>query len=111
MTGMLEPVFKEVYKGRAEVREVFRISKVGTVAGCQVQDGVIPRDSAGPPAARQHRGPHRPARFAEALQERCQRSESRLRMRHRASPGYNDLKPGDIIEAFATEKVTVEAIA
>ena len=40
MTGMLEPVFKEVYKGRAQVREVFRISKVGAVAGCMVNDGV-----------------------------------------------------------------------
>ena len=42
---MLEPVFKEVYKGRAEVREVFRISKVGNVAGCMVLDGLIKRDS------------------------------------------------------------------
>ncbi len=46
MTGMLEPVFKEVYKGRAQVREVFRISKVGTVAGCMVQDGVHRRATA-----------------------------------------------------------------
>ena len=45
MTGMLDPVFKEVYKGRAQVREVFRISKVGTVAGCMVQDGSITRTS------------------------------------------------------------------
>ena len=37
MTGMLEPVFKEVYKGRAQVRDVFRISKVGAVAGCMVR--------------------------------------------------------------------------
>ena len=43
MSGMLEPVFKEVYRGRAEIREVFRISKVGTVAGCLVVDGIIPR--------------------------------------------------------------------
>src|SRR5262249_56638824 len=41
MTGLLEPVFKEVYKGKAEVRETFRISKVGNVAGCQVIDGSI----------------------------------------------------------------------
>ena len=41
MTGLLEPVFKEVYKGKAEVRETFRISKVGNVAGCQVMDGSI----------------------------------------------------------------------
>jgi len=45
MTGLLEPVFKEVYKGRAEVRDTFRISKVGNVAGCIVQDGVLTRDS------------------------------------------------------------------
>ena len=45
MTGMLEPVFKEVYRGRAEVRDIFRISKVGTVAGCLVQDGSLTRDS------------------------------------------------------------------
>ena len=45
MTGLLEPVFKEVYKGKAEVRETFRITKVGNVAGCQVQDGTITRDS------------------------------------------------------------------
>ena len=45
MTGMLEPVFKEVYKGKAEVREMFRITKVGSVAGCMVQDGTITRDS------------------------------------------------------------------
>ena len=45
MTGMLEPVFKEVYQGRAEVREVFRISKVGNVAGCMVRTASIRRDS------------------------------------------------------------------
>ena len=45
MTGMLEPVFKEVYQGRAQVREVFRISKVGNVAGCMVIDGLLKRDS------------------------------------------------------------------
>ncbi|MGC4052540.1 MAG: hypothetical protein QM757_24680 [Paludibaculum sp.] len=37
MVGMLEPVFKEVYQGRADVRETFRITKVGTVAGCYVR--------------------------------------------------------------------------
>jgi translation initiation factor IF-2 len=45
MSGLLEPVFKEVYLGKAEVRETFRIPKVGAVAGCQVQDGSIPRSS------------------------------------------------------------------
>src|ERR1035437_10112773 len=45
MTGLLEPVFKEVYKGKVEVHDTFRITKVGNVAGCQVQDGSITRDS------------------------------------------------------------------
>ena len=45
MTGMLEPVFKEVYQGRAEVREVFRISKVRHRGRLHGQDGCITRDS------------------------------------------------------------------
>ena len=45
MSGLLAPVFKEVYRGKAEVRDTFRITKVGNVAGCMVLDGVITRDS------------------------------------------------------------------
>ncbi|MGC8781756.1 MAG: translation initiation factor IF-2 [Anaerolineae bacterium] len=45
MAGLLEPVVKEIYRGRAEVKQIFRIAKVGTVAGCLVVDGVISRDS------------------------------------------------------------------
>ncbi|HYM11007.1 MAG TPA: translation initiation factor IF-2, partial [Bryobacterales bacterium] len=45
MTGLLEPVFKETFLGRAEVRETFRIPKVGAVAGCMVLDGKLTRDS------------------------------------------------------------------
>jgi len=45
MTGLLEPVYKETIQGHAEVRETFKISKVGTVAGCYVSDGVVRRDS------------------------------------------------------------------
>jgi translation initiation factor IF-2 len=45
MTGLLEPVFKETYLGRAEVRDTFRIKGVGMIAGCYVQDGVLKRDA------------------------------------------------------------------
>ncbi len=45
MTGLLDPIIKETYLGRAEVREVFKVPKVGAVAGCQVLDGAIKRDS------------------------------------------------------------------
>src|SRR6201995_5773893 len=43
MSGLLAPVFKEVYKGKASVLTTFRIPKVGNVAGCQVTDGTIVR--------------------------------------------------------------------
>ena len=45
MSGLLDPVIKETYKGRAEVRDVFKITKVGTVAGCYVLDGLVTRGS------------------------------------------------------------------
>jgi translation initiation factor IF-2 len=45
MSGLLEPTIKETYQGRADVLETFRIPKVGTVAGCRVNDGIIKRDS------------------------------------------------------------------
>ncbi len=45
MEGLLEPEYKEVVQGRAEVRELFRVPKVGIVAGCHVLDGKITRAS------------------------------------------------------------------
>ena len=45
MSGLLEPVFKETFLGRAEVRDTFRIKGVGMIAGCYVQDGTVKRDA------------------------------------------------------------------
>jgi translation initiation factor IF-2 len=45
MTGLLEPVFKEMHLGRAEVRNTFRVKGVGTIAGCYVLDGMVKRDA------------------------------------------------------------------
>ena len=45
MLGLLTPVYEEVVTGEAEVRQVFRVPRVGAVAGCQVRDGVITRGS------------------------------------------------------------------
>ena len=56
MTGLLEPVFKEVYKGKAEVRETFRITKVGNVAGCHGAGWLHHARLRSPPAARQRGG-------------------------------------------------------
>jgi len=110
MTGMLEPVFKEVYQGRAEVREVFRISKVGNVAGCMVQDGTIKRDS-------------EVRLLRDNVVIYTGKIESLKRFKNDASEvksgfecgvtvrNFADVKPGDIIEAFATQRVAVEVMA
>jgi translation initiation factor IF-2 len=45
MAGLLEPVIKEQYLGRAEVRDTFRIKGVGMIAGSYIQDGLIKRDA------------------------------------------------------------------
>ena len=45
MLGLLAPVFEEIVTGEAEVRQVFRVPRIGAVAGCYVRDGVITRGS------------------------------------------------------------------
>ena len=42
---MLAPTYKEVYLGRAEVRQIYKISSVGTIAGCMVKDGKVTRNA------------------------------------------------------------------
>ncbi|MGZ4786882.1 MAG: translation initiation factor IF-2 [Terriglobales bacterium] len=109
MTGMLEPVFKETYLGRAEVRDTFRVPKVGTIAGSYVQDGLIKRDS----QVRLLRdnvvvftgkvGSLR--RFKDDVSEVRNGMECGIGI-----AGYGDIKVGDMIEAFHTERVAPEAI-
>ena len=81
LSGMLAPERKENTLGMVEIREVYRISKVGTVAGCYVLEGARAPRRAHAPAARQRRDPRRRARFAQALQGRRARGEGRLRVR------------------------------
>jgi translation initiation factor IF-2 len=110
MVGMLEPVFKEVYKGRAEVREVFRITKVGTVAGCYVLDGVISRGSE-VRVLRDNVVVHTGKieglrRFKDDVSEVKSGFECGVSLAN-----YNDVKVGDIFEVFVTQKVASEALA
>ena len=110
MTGLLEPTIKETYQGRAEVRETFRIPKVGTVAGCTVIDGLVKRDS----EVRLLRdnvvvfkgkvGSLR--RFKDDASQVTNGMECGISIAN-----YGDIKVGDVIEAFATEKVAAEAMA
>jgi translation initiation factor IF-2 len=110
MSGLLEPTFKEHYQGRAEVRNVFRIPKVGAVAGCQVADGSIKRDSEvrllrdnvvvfkGKIASLR--------RFKDDAKEVTNGMECGISIAN-----YGDIKVGDVIEAFVTEKIAAEVIA
>jgi translation initiation factor IF-2 len=109
MVGMLEPVFKEVYKGRAEVRDVFRITKVGTVAGCYVLDGTINRGSE-VRVLRDNIVVHTGKidglkRFKDDVTEVKNGFECGISLAN-----YNDLKSGDIFEVFVTQKVASEAL-
>jgi translation initiation factor IF-2 len=104
MAGLLEPVLKETFKGRAEVREVFRISKVGTVAGCYVQEGTITRDSQ-VRLLRDNVVVHT-GRVSSLRRFKDDASEVKAGFECGISlQNYNDIKPNDVIEAFITEKM------
>jgi translation initiation factor IF-2 len=110
MTGLLEPVFREVYRGKAEVRDTFRITKVGNVAGCQVIDGSITRDSE-VRLLRDNVVVHTGKigslrRFKDDVSEVKTGMECGITIEN-----YSDVKQGDIIEAFVTERVASEVFA
>jgi translation initiation factor IF-2 len=110
MAGLLEPVYREVYRGRAEVREVFRISKVGNVAGCLVQDGSIARDSE-VRVLRDNVVVHT-GKVGSLRRFKNDASEVKSGMECGISlENFGDFKPGDILEAFVTERVAAEALA
>ena len=85
MTGLLDPTFKEVRMGAAQVREIFKVPKFGTIAGCMVTEGRITRsgDTQARLAARQRRRLRGQDRLAAPLQGRRLGSQGRLRVRHR----------------------------
>ena len=78
MEGLLEPTLKEVPRGRAEVRNTFKVPKFGVVAGCYVTEGVDPRSSAQRAAAARQPGRlRRQGRLAAPLQGRRLRGPDR----------------------------------
>jgi len=108
MEGLLEPTLKERVLGRAEVRQMFTIPKAGLVAGCYVVDGAISRASAGVRVIRDSvvvyegkLGSLR--RFKDDVREVQQGYECGITVEN-----FNDLKAGDIIEAFAIDKVAAK---
>lgn len=104
MQGMLDPEFEEKVIGQAEVRQTFKVTKVGTIAGCYVIDGKITRDS-GVRIIRDgvvvFEGKlDTLKRFKDDVKEVAQNYECGITIER-----YNDLKEGDIIEAYVMEEV------
>ena len=99
MEGMLSPVFKEEVTGTVEIRELFKISKVGTIAGCMVTDGKIYRNSkirlirdnvviyTGELSSLK--------RFKDDVKEVSKGYDCGLQIKN-----YNDIHEGDVIEAY-----------
>lgn len=110
MEGMLEPTKEEEITGQAEVREVFKISKVGTVAGCIVQEGKITRNQYvriirdGIVIYPVHEGQHAELtslkRFKEDQKEVRAGLECGMTVRN-----FNDIKVGDVIESYVIKEV------
>jgi translation initiation factor IF-2 len=104
MEGLLEPKVREVRLGAAEVRDTFKISKIGTIAGCFVQDGKVTR-TANVRLLRDNVVIHTGKvsslkRFKDDASEVKNGMECGIGI-----AGYNDVKPGDVIEFFTTERV------
>ena len=106
LKGMLAPKFEEIVIGQAEIREVYKISKIGTIAGCMVTDGSIIRESIcrvlrngvvvfeGKLASLK--------RFKDDVKEVRQGFDCGLSVEN-----YNDLKVGDVIEVSQMKEIEV----
>ena len=110
MTGLLEPTFKEVRIGIAEVRDTFKVPRFGTIAGCMVTEGRITR--AGETQTRLlrdnvvvHEGKIGSLRrFKDDASEVKSGFECGIRFER-----FNDIKIGDMIEVFTMERIAVSA--
>jgi len=107
MYGLLEPVFKENYLGRAEVLNVFKITKVGQIAGCIVRDGLIRRDA----QVKVMRNGDEVWKGKIASLKRFKDDASEVRQGVECGidlGSFKDIQVGDFIEAFTTEKLAAE---
>jgi translation initiation factor IF-2 len=107
MTGLLEPTYSETIVGRADVKEVFHITKVGTIAGCYVTNGRAER-SAKVRLLREEvvvydGGISSLKRFKEDSKEVPAGFECGVGLEN-----YNDIKPGDVLEFYSLEEIKAE---
>jgi translation initiation factor IF-2 len=107
IAGMLEPVVKEISLGRAEIRRIFKIPKVGVIAGCLVVEGRIPRN-AEIKVIRNKEVIHQ-GRISSL--KRLKENVTEVKKDFECGIGlekFKDILEGDIIEAFSKEKVMME---
>ena len=104
MKGLLAPVYEEVVIGQAEVRQTFKVSKIGTIAGCMVTDGKLVKDCKvrlirqGIVVYDGQLGSLK--RFQNDAKEVTNGYECGLTIMN-----FNDIKEGDLIEAYADQEV------
>lgn len=108
MEGLLEPTFKERVLGRAEVRQVFNVSKAGIIAGCYVLEGTMTRTSSGVRVVRDHVPVYQGKlgslrRFKDDVREVQQGYECGIGVEN-----FSDLKAGDIIENFVLDRIAAK---
>ena len=107
MFGLLEPVYRENYAGRAEVLQVFKITKVGQIAGCRVIDGLIKRENQvrvlrdGAEVWKGRIGSLK--RVKDDVSEVRQGVECGIDLN-----GFKEIRAGDVIESFTTETLAAE---
>ncbi|MDA8089901.1 MAG: translation initiation factor IF-2 [Nitrospiraceae bacterium] len=108
LEGMLEPTIKEKVLGRAEVRQLFTVSRLGTIAGCHVINGLMSRSSDGIRVIRDNIVVYQGRisslkRFKEDTKEVQTGYECGIMMEN-----FNDFKIGDILENFVIEKIAAK---
>jgi len=107
VAGLLEPVIKETYLGRALVKKIFQIPKVGTILGCQVVDGKVVRNA----EARIIRGNQVLYQTRISSLKHLKDNVTEVKKDYECGIGLEksqDIQSGDVIEAFVREKVMPE---
>jgi translation initiation factor IF-2 len=107
MTGLLEPVYKEHVIGRADIKDVFTVPKIGTVAGCYVTDGYIERNA----NIRLLRDDVVVFDGTMASLKRFKNDVKEVQTGYECGIGlvaYQDIKPGDVFEVYKMEEVKAE---
>jgi translation initiation factor IF-2 len=107
LVGMLEPVIREVFQGRAEVRRIFQIPKVGTIAGCYVTEGKIARNAE--LRVLRNRAVIHTGRISSL--KHVKENVNEVKKDYEcgiALDKFHDIQPGDLLEAYVKEKVKAE---